>query len=381
MADLATFKDLFRIARDEALVRNQQLSLAEANRNGSDLNILLAASAGVGDEVMTQLAVVNSGLFLDTAKRERLDRLVYDRYGILRKPAAPAYAIVQITTPVATPAAFSIPAGTQFSTADGIQYVSTTAVSYPVGSVGPINVEVRSALAGQSQKAKIGSITSITSQLSGAPTSVLVSNSAASFGGEDEETDAQLAARARAFFKNASKGTLSAITAAALAVPGIVTAQAFEHVDALGRSLGVVDLVVTDSFTNQFITSGAVPGYQSQIAALTDAVSSALDDTRAAGIQVRVVVAQVLIQSVKLALTFRAGFDTAAVTNAVIGTIIEYINTGAPGQGIVVSDMRALLKTIPGLYYTGNEIVSPTGSIVCQPLQVFRTSGRYVSVV
>lgn len=379
--DIPTFQDLFRAARDEALVRNPQLSLEEANRKGSDLNILLAASAGVGDEVMSQLAVTQSSLFLDTAKKDRLDRLVYDRYGLLRKPASPSYAIVQMTTPVAAAAAFTVPAGTLFSTADGIQFVSTTTTNYPLGSIGPVNIEVRSSLAGQAQKAGIGTIKSILSQLSGAPNPVVVTNAAASFGGEDEEGDSSLAGRARNFFSTASKGTLAAIRNAALAVPGVSTAQVFEHVDSLGRALGVVDLIITDSFTNQFIVGGASPAYQVQEAALSDAVSSALDEARAAGVQVRVFVASVQLQSIKLSLSFRAGFDEATVVNTVVGTLVEYVNTGKPGDGISLAAIRTLLQTIPGLYYTGNEIISPVGDVVCQPLQVFRTSSRFVTVV
>lgn len=379
--DLPTFNDLFRIARDEALVRNSQLSLDEANRKGSDLNILLAASAGVGDDVMSQLALTQSSLFLDTARRSRLDRLVFDRYGLFRKPASPSYAIVQMSTPTATAAAFSIPAGTTFATADGIQFVSTTTTNFPVGSVGPVSIEVRSSLAGQAQKAGIGTIKSVLSQLSGAPTTVNVTNNAASFGGEDEESDTALAGRARDFFLTASKGTLAAIRNTALSVPGIVSAQVFEHVDSLGRALGVVDLIVTDSFTNQFIVGGASPAYASQMAMLATMAITALDEARAAGVHVRVVVAQVKLQTVRLALSFRAGFDESAVINSVTGLVVQYINSGNPGDSISLASLRRLLQTVPGLYYTGDEIVSPQGDVVCDALQVFRTSSRYVTVI
>jgi hypothetical protein len=56
--DLPTFPDLFQIARDEMLSRNGQLALAEVDRQGSDLNIIVGAIAAGADEVVGQLARV-----------------------------------------------------------------------------------------------------------------------------------------------------------------------------------------------------------------------------------------------------------------------------------------------------------------------------------
>jgi len=48
MGDFPNFQDLFRVGRDEALVRNGKLTKASIEREGGDANILNAAAAAVG---------------------------------------------------------------------------------------------------------------------------------------------------------------------------------------------------------------------------------------------------------------------------------------------------------------------------------------------
>ena len=116
MPDLPTWQALFRVGRDEILARSDRLTIEAIEREGSDVNALVAAAAAIGDEVVGQLATGLGGLFLDTAKGEALDRLVFDRYGMTRKAAAPAFGTVLFATTAATAAAFTIPAGTVLGT-------------------------------------------------------------------------------------------------------------------------------------------------------------------------------------------------------------------------------------------------------------------------
>lgn len=179
MADFPNQNDLFRIERDEILIRNSRLSRESVEREGTDVNILLAASAAAADEVVGQLTDVCAGNFLDAASGQSLDRLVFDRYGLTRKPAAPSLGSVEFSTTVNNPSAFTIPAGAIVQTTDGIQFQVTSSTTFPSGTTGPIIVPVRSILAGIGQQAAIGTITNIVSPIVGQPTDLAVNNSLA----------------------------------------------------------------------------------------------------------------------------------------------------------------------------------------------------------
>ena len=266
MPDALSFSDLFRIARDEALARNAKLSRDAIEREGMDANILIAAATAMADEIGGQLADLAASLFLDSARFEDLDRLVFDRYGLSRKPAAASIGSVEFTTTVASPTTFSLPTGIVLQTATGLQFITTEASVFTSGATGPVVVAVRRTLAGIDQAAKIGAINSIVS------------------------TDDSLRERARRFFTTARKGTVAAIEAAALNVAGIQTASAFEVLDALGRPARLVQLVVADAFTQQFVNFATVPPtFETQSQAITTAVNEALADVRPAGIFVQVI--------------------------------------------------------------------------------------------
>jgi len=371
---------LFRIARDEALARNGQLSRDAVERDGTDANILLASGSAAADEVVAQLLLVERGLFLDSAEGDALDRLVFDRYGLLRNPAAPAFGTVQFTTTALNPAPFNIPVGTILQAVNGTQYTVTVAAIFPAAVVGPVFVSVRSVLAGGDQQAKVGTITSIISALVGSPTDLVVNNSLATAGASDAEDDPHLRARARSFFTTVRRGTKAAIEQGALAVPGVITATAFEVLDSLGNPNRLVQLVIADQFTATLASFSPTPGsYAAQSSALAAQVFAALDEVRAFGIYVDVRVAQVVILPIVLHLTFQAGADASTVTSQAKAVTVNYTNSLAPGITFVATDLSNLLRAIPGLIITGNEVASPNGNVVPLTLQVIRTSLEIVT--
>ncbi len=213
MADFPTRNDLFQIAADQALVLNGSLSPDVVNRQGSDANILLAGASAIGEEVVGQVVDVESALYLDSASGSALDRLVFDRYGLLRKPAAPAVGTVQFSTATVNPAPFNIAPGTLLATAAGVQFIVTANALFPASTVGPITVNVQSTLAGFDQQASIGTITSIVSSITGAPDGLTVTNTLATAGAADAESDPSLRNRAQQFFVTARRGTKSTQTA------------------------------------------------------------------------------------------------------------------------------------------------------------------------
>jgi hypothetical protein len=375
MSDFPTFDDLFRAGRDEALIRQGKLTREVIEREGTDANILNALSATAAEQVIDQLVDVEAGLFLDSAEGQALDRIVFDRYGLVRKSASPALGSVAFSVSTPTVAAFIIPSGTLLASTDGIQYITTQQVQFPINTLGPVLVPIRSVLAGKAQQAAVGTIISIINSISGAPNSLVVTNTVATSGADDDESDDSLRARARAFFTTARRGTIAAIEAGALAVQGVRTATAFEVIDALGRPARFVLLVVSDPYTDALAKLAVIPPtYDAQSKQLALAVFNGLSDVRPAGIFVQVEVAQVVLQPIQLVLTFQAGADADATAEEARSIVVSYVNSLSPGAPFIRQNAVNALRTIGGLFITGNEVASPPGNVTTRPLQVLRTS-------
>jgi hypothetical protein len=382
MADLATFSDYFRVARDEALLRNSKVSRDAIEREGMDANIMVACIAAVADQATGQLAKVEAGTFIDSSKDAALDRLVFDRYGLVRKPASASQGTVQFRTTAGAPTTFTIGSGVTLGTSDGIQFITTESVIFPASSVGPVSCAVRSVLAGPDQQVKAGRITSIISAITSKPSDLTVTNPYATAGADAAETDESLRDRARRFFTTVRRGTLGALEEAALGVGGVRTAKAFEVVDSLGRPARIVQLVVSDAFAEQFVNYDTVPArYEAQSQLLATSVFNALADVRPAGIYVQTVVANTVLQSIQLGLTFNAGVDANTVALSARAAMVTYVNSLAPGAPFVVKDAQARLANVSGLASNGNTIISPAGNVAVKPLQALRTSLGLVAAI
>ena len=384
MADFGVFPDFFRAGRDEALLRESRLSLEAIERPGSDANILVATGAAMADNVAGDAARCYASQFIDSADDDsgELDFLLFDRYGLVRKQAAPSVLSVDFSTTVINPSAFSIPSGTTLQTADGLQFQTTTPVVFPAGTAGPVSVAAQSVLAGADQQIKSGQLTSIISQIIGSPADLVVTNPLASFGAANEEGAAAFRRRGKLFFTTARRGTLDSIEAAALDVPGVATATAFETLDRLGRPNHVVELIVTDEFTDALADlTEVVPSYETQNAAFSVTVFNGLSDARPAGTFVNVRVAQVILQSVTLSLSFRAGSDVDSGSAGARSAVVNYLNERPPGSAFIVQEVIAILETVPELIVTGGEVVSPSGDVIPTPLQALRTTFALVRTV
>ena len=369
--DRPTYADLFSIARNQLLLANPRLTAVD--REGSDANALVASIAAVGDEVAQQVSYVAAASFLDTATGLNLDRLVFDRYGLVRKPAAAALGTVQFTSATGAASTFAIPVQTKLVTADGTQFETTQPATFFLGSNGPVNVPVRSVLAGTTQQAGVGEINTLLSPVPGAVADLAVTNALATAGAADPETDTELRERARRFFSTVQRGTLAAIEQAAR------YAAAFEDVDAYGQQTGYVSLAVTDQYTDTLANLGTVPAaYAEQSQQLAAQVALAVDQARAAGIYVQTVVAQVVLQPVTLRLRVKAGFDTSSISLQARSVCVQTVNALAPGAELTVAALEAALANVNGLYFVGDEVVLPTATVVPTPLQVIRTNLQLV---
>lgn len=381
MADFPSTPDLLRIARDEILLRNAALTRDILDRAGSDANALMAASVAVGDAVVGQLIRVSAALAVSTAKGADLDRILFDRYGLVRKDAAPALGTVTLTIPAPAASNFAIPSGTQFRTSDNKVFASTAQRTFLAGSSTLTGVPVASVLAGLSQQARAGTITSIVDTIAGAPSGLTVTNPLATAGAADAELDEAFRARGKLFYSTARRGTLAAIEAGALAVAGVETARAFEVIDADGAAARLVNLVVADAFTQQLVNATSIPGtYETQAQALANAVALGLLDVRAAGIGVVVQVANVELVGITLGLRFRASVDVDAVSAAARAATVAFVNSLDPGEPLVITDLEAALAVVPGIILLGGEVLAPTLDVTPGTTTALRTSDALVVV-
>lgn len=376
MPDFPKFDDLFRVFRDEAVSRSQRLTVNAVDRDGSDANIHGAATAAIGEEVIGQLASVEEGFWLDSATGPKLERWAWGRYQMLRKQAASAFVFVQFSTTSAAPSAFTIPGGTRLATSTGQEFLTLQNVPFPLGGVGPIQVMARSTLAGIDQNVGPGAIRSIKSPIPGQPADLVVTNPEAAGGGDAVESDDDFKARIRAFWVNARRGTRGAIEQGALAVPGVVRASSIEGLQSFGYPSRAVTLVVADRFTDALVKQGvAVPSYETKGQALAQVVSQQLDEFRADGIPVKVIVGQLRLVPVVLRLRFRASVTNPDAVALFARTLITGLVNGLnPGAAFVPADAAQALRAVSGLDWFGDEIASPVGPIVpTSPYQVLRT--------
>lgn len=381
MSDFPTFPQLFRVARDEVLLRSNALTRDVVDRPGTDANALTAASAIVGDTCIGQLIQTQAATYLSSAQGKKLDRLVFDRYGMLRKPATPALGEVEFRTPTAVLTGFTIPVNTKLQTVDGTEFVTTTTATFPSASAGPITVPVSSTLAGLDQHARPNTITSIPSAIAGAPLSLTVTNPLATVGAGEEEQDPELRARAQRYYATAQRGTLRAIERGALETPGVRTATAYEATNEFLDPARWVQVVVADQFAEQFVkASGTTPAYETQAATLALSVNQTLQEFRAAGIYVLVVVGVVRLVGITLSIRIRAGFDHDTVANQSRAMAQDYVNSLAAGQPLVLADLEAALSRVVGLEPLGGSVISPTTDLVAAATEVFRTSASLITI-
>lgn len=380
MPDFLDEQSLFRIGRRKALLLQPNLAVDAVDREGSGANTLLAAAALMGGEISGQLTEAYAGLWLNSARRERLDKLIWDRYQKTRKPASVAYGSVQFSTASPAVAAFTIPSGLIIASTDGRQYSTVETVEYPLGSVGPITVRFVSTLTGLAQQARPGTITRIVGTIAGAPSDLAMTNVTATAGADDEEQDDAFVARVQALRSVPAPGTAAGLEARALEHPGVTSARAYEGVNAYGLPARTNLLVITDRYTADLATlSDPIPTYAAQSSALAASVLATLDNVRALGIETQVVVAQTRLLPGQLALSLLASATPDTVLQA-RNRFVGYVNQrGAGGRFQYAAATRAIAG-VPGLNVTGKEIVYPPSDVVVNPLEVVRTDLSLVTV-
>jgi Baseplate J-like protein len=375
--DFPKAAELFRIARDEAVSRSERLTVNAVDRDGTDSNIMLYGAAVVGEEVIGQLAATEEGVWLASATGAKLDRWAFDRYSLTRKQASAAFVTVRFSTTVGAPSAFLIPSGTKLATSTGQEFITVVSVPYPLAGIGPVETLARSTLAGVDQNIGTGALNSITSSITNKPVDLVVTNVEAAAGGDNVEEDDDFKQRIARFFPSARRGTKSAIETGALEFPGVVRALAIEALQGTGYPTRALTLVISDRFTDALVRQGvSVPSYDTKSQAFAAQVFAALDEFRAFGMPVKVIVAQVRLVSVVLRLRFKASVTNPdAVALFARTLVVQLINGGTPGSTFDPAAAVTLLRSVSGLEVFGDEVASPVGPIVpTSPYQVLRSS-------
>jgi len=374
MADLPSRTDLFEIAAAEIAARssarpvNQRISANEVFTHGSDINVVTASASAMGDEILRQLCLKISALYLDTAEGDDLDRLVADRWSpsIVRKEATPAVVTLQFYRTSGALPAFTYPADSKLRTTTGVEFSTTLSASIGAGSNGPVTVTATCVDTGQAGNVAENTVTEFTTAPS--DPAVQVTNPDPAAGGDDPETDARLRQRARNFYNAVRRGTVAAIEFGALTVAGVRLASVTEEVDSNGDETGRVILAIADS------------NGQGN-AALATAVRGAEVEYRAAGVIVDVIAAVPTYQAIELLLRFRTGFDSAVVFASVQQAVVAAVNALAPGATLPVSLITAAIRRIPGVIVLDDAVSIPVGDVVPAQNQVLRTTLALITAV
>jgi uncharacterized phage protein gp47/JayE len=368
-----TRSDLFRVGAAEVFARSalrpagKRLKPEAVFTDGTDANILIAATAAMGDEALRHLSARIMALYLDSATEEDLDRLVADRIS----PTMPRKGASRALVPVLfsrtdTAETADIDLGTEITTADGTVFVTVQATTFGVGMTGPLSALAQSTLAGRGGNVDTGTI----SQFVSAPSKpdITVINAEPAAGGQDQESDAEYRSRAKDFYLTVRRATLSAIEFGALTVPGVSRVSVVEETDSNGFPTGKVYVYIAD-----------IEGRGN--AALVDAVYIALLDYRAAGIVPGVLAGVPQLVDIAYQVQFDSATDTRQAIARIKSATVSSMETLRPGNILRLSSLYSIARSVSGVIVPANALVAPAGDLVpSAPYIVLRTTTARVTV-
>jgi hypothetical protein len=355
--------DLFAIGRDYVKQRAKKIDPAQIDIAGSDVNLIVGSNSMMGAHVVRHLGFSVSKQFLDGVEDdEDLDRLAWDKYQLTRKGASPAKTTLTLERPNALAGGGDIAIGTKVGTLGGIEYVTTQTATFGASAT-KADVRVRAAQAGKATQVAENTIAKFSNPQQLFDPTITIASHPAAAGGEEREDNDTFKARIRSFWRNARRGTLGAIEFGALTVPGVVSAQAIEALDANGRPARIVALYISDS-------SGVASD------ALAAEVDVALNEYRAGGITVLIFTSAPTIVDVTLKLRFDANVDTAGLSENIRTAVYEFINSLPVNGTLYRGELASVLQRyVPdGLIPSNDSILVPAGDLVPSVGQTLRTT-------
>ena len=318
--------------------------------DGTDANILIAATAAMGDEAIRHLAARTAALYLDSARGEDLDRLVADRISrsIVRKQATRSLVLVSFSRTENT-SALSVPIGTSLATASGTEFELLQSASFSAGQGGPVTALAQSVRAGRGSNSDAKTIIKF---VKASPQSDLkVTNEEHASGGQNVETDPELRSRAKDFYRTVRRGTLSAIEFGTLTIPGISRVSVVEETDSSGSPTGNIFIYIADIEGRANI-------------ALAESVFETLLSYRAAGIVPIVIAGTPEVIEIAYNVQFDSNADTRAASEKIKTATVSSLETLRPGDTLRVSTLFSIARSVPGVIVPGDAIQNPVGDLV-----------------
>lgn len=377
MADFVSRLQLYGIGRNYVLSRATKLNPAQVDTEGSDVNLIVGGQSEVGYAVVLQLIQAFNRLTLDGATGDDLDRYALDRYGqqLPRKGAAAALGGETFTRTNPNNPAGTISAGTLLTSAAGYPFVTLQPANFTTATGAPsdlsVGVNIRAAQAGALFQAGPNTIQKFQTPNTAIAfdTSITCNNPLSTAGGADPEDDPTYRNRIRTFWVNARRGILSAIAQGATSVPGVASALATEFIGGTGQPVRLVSLAIADP--------SGVANLQ-----LAQTVQNALNDYRAAGIQVVVTPSLPLLVAIQLLLVFQAGVDTVTLGAQVQAAVVNFVNNLPVSAPLYLAQLQSVLQRFAsqGLIVGQGTIVSPIGDLIPGPGQTIRTTLALVSI-
>jgi hypothetical protein len=330
---MLTSQDLFFAARARLLALTDRYSAAAIDKEGNDINIILKIMAGVGEELSLESSGQDLARALATVASttdEQVERLCSDITGGQVRRFGDAAAIVDLQWSRQNTYALTLDAGTVASDLQGNVYRTVNAVSWSTGQNEAKLVLAEAENTGKLGNVAAGSITKPGNNL--ADNTLSVTNPTAASGGREQETIPELIARARDWFLNAARGTLSAIEYGAKQDPGVAQATATELT--IERDIQIPFYRVTMTIADANGQAGT---------ALASRVREQLQEYRCAGVPVLLVGGSVQYQNIRWQkLTYVQGFDPAAVQAALTAKLVA-ISLG-PDKPLERSLLLAIAK-------------------------------------
>jgi uncharacterized phage protein gp47/JayE len=365
MPDMTT-KPFRQIVADQASAAQAAAGRVLDFSIGSLLRAIADATGAVALWLQAEVLKVLAATRLSTSSGTDVDTFVQD-FGTSRVGATFASGEVTMAR-FTTGAAAAIPVGTGLRTYDGQAAFTVRAderyagwdASLPgyrlAASAASIVVPVVAGTAGTAGNVDAGSVTQLTSPITGIDT---VANASAVTGGSDAETDAETKARFPNYIASLSQGTRDAIAyAVSQARPGL--------------SVGFLSGADAAPYNRDFVVvvndGDAVPS-----ATVINAVASAVEASHAFGVSYGVISATILPASISLTLTTSSGH--AAAVAAVAKALEAHLNKLGLGEAMPFSRIAQIaygaapaVTNVTGILLNGGTAdLLPTKAQVIRP--------------
>lgn len=310
-------------------------------------SILRALAQAVAGQLLWLQAIVLQVLTLTRASTSvgtDLDSWCAD-FGFTRLPARAATGQVTFSRFTATQQAV-VPVGATVQTADGSQTfsvtVDTTNSAYNAGLGGyvilantaSVNVPVQAAAGGSGGNVQAGTITVITSSISGVDT---VTNAAAFLNGEDAEPDADFRSRFVLFLASLSKATKTAIGSAILGVQQGLNYTITENENYNGTANQGYFYVVVDGGDGQASED------------LLNNVNAAIDAVRPFTSNFGVFAPAIVEADVEMTVTSAPGYNQPTVVGNVGVVLTNFLNSLRLGVSVPYTQIASVAYGVPGV--------------------------------